>query len=60
MKGGWYGVYTNNMGDKTNGILVSDTSNKWDIYIYEFASGDWGQGLNFTVLPAGTATPKKY
>ena len=59
MKGGWYGVYTNNMGDKTHNILVSDTSKKWDIYIYEFTSGDWGQGLNFTVLEAGTPTPSK-
>lgn len=59
MKGGWYGVYTNNMADKGKNILVSDTSKNWDIYIYAFDSGDWGQGLNFTVLPAGTATPSK-
>ena len=59
MKGGWYGVYTNNMADKGKNILVSDTSKNWDIYIYTSISGDWGQGLNFTVLPAGTATPSK-
>lgn len=59
MKGGWYGVYTNNMSDKKYNIKVSNTSKNWDIYIYTFDSGDWGQGLNFTVLPAGTATPSK-
>ena len=59
MKGGWYDAYTNNGEYKNFNIKVSDTSQKWDIYIYEFTSGDWGQGLKFTVLPEGSAAPKK-
>lgn len=59
MKGNWYGVYTNNMGDKTHNILVSDTSKKWDIYIYVFISADWGQGINFTVRSEGSDAPSK-
>ena len=59
MNGGWYTVYTNNISDKKENIIVSDTSKKWDIYIYEFASETWGQGINYTVLPAGDPTPSK-
>ncbi|MCI6318362.1 MAG: hypothetical protein MR784_01810, partial [Rikenellaceae bacterium] len=59
MGSNWYDVYTDKISDKKENILVSDTSKKWDIYIYETSSGTWGQGLRFSVLPEGTATPRK-
>lgn len=61
LKGNWYTVYTDKISEQKidKNIEVSDTSKNYDIYMYCFASGTWGQGLNFTVLPAGTATPKK-
>lgn len=59
MNGDWYAAYTNNGDYKKYNIKVSDTSKNWDIYIYEFTSGDWGQGLKFTVRPEGSATPSK-
>lgn len=57
---GWYeGLYTNNTGNKTHDIKVSDTSKKWDIYIYAKQEKDWGRELAFTILPAGSPTPTK-
>lgn len=57
---GWYAeIYTNNIGDKTHDIKVSDTSKKWDIYIYTKQEADWGRELAFTILPAGSPTPTK-
>lgn len=57
---GWYeGLYTNNTGDKTHDIKVSDTSNNWDIYIYAKQEEYWGRELAFTILPAGSPTPTK-
>ena len=57
---GWYeGLYTNNTGDKTHNIKVSDTSKKWDIYIYAKQEESWGRELAFTILPAGSPTPTK-
>ena len=57
---GWYaGLYTNNTDDKTHNIKVSDTSKKWDIYIYAKQENDWGRELAFTILPAGSPTPTK-
>ena len=57
---GWYaGLYTNNTGDKTHDIKVSDTSKKWDIYIYAIKEESWGRELAFTILPAGSPTPTK-
>ena len=57
---GWYeGLYTNNTGDKTHNIKVSDTSKKWDIYIYAKQEASWGRELAFTILPAGSPTPTK-
>ena len=57
---GWYeGLYTNNIGDKTHDIKVSDTSKNWDIYIYAKQEADWGRELAFTILPAGSPTPTK-
>ena len=57
---GWYeGLYTNNIGDKTHDIKVSDTSKNWDIYIYAKQEASWGRGLAFTILPAGSPTPTK-
>lgn len=57
---GWYDrLYTNNIGDKTHDIKVSDTSKNWDIYIYAKQEADWGRELAFTILPAGSPTPTK-
>ena len=57
---GWYDrLYTNNTGDKTHDIKVSDTSKNWDIYIYAKQEADWGRELAFTILPAGSPTPTK-
>lgn len=57
---GWYaGVYTNNLGDKSYNIKVSDTSKNWDIYIYAKQEESWGRELAFTILPAGSPTPTK-
>ena len=57
---GWYeGVYTNNLVDKGHNIKVSDTSKKWDIYIYAKQEESWGRELAFTILPAGSPTPTK-
>ncbi len=57
---GWYAeIYTNNIGDKTQNIKVSDTSKKWDIYIYAKQEESWGRELAFTILPAGSPTPTK-
>lgn len=59
MKGGWYEVSTNNLGGQDKNILVSDTSKKWDIYIYVKVEESWGRTLAYTVLPAGSPTPTK-
>ena len=57
---GWYeGLYTDNIGNKTHNIKVSDTSKKWDIYIYAKQEESWGRELAFTILPAGSPTPTK-
>ena len=60
MKGGWYEVSTNNLGGQGKNILVSDTSKKWDLYIYVKVEGTWGRTLAYTVLPAGSPTTTKY
>lgn len=59
MKGGWYEVSTNNLGGQDKNILVSDTSKKWDLYIYVKVEAEWGRTLAYTVLPAGSPTPTK-
>lgn len=59
MNGGWYEVSTNNLGGQDKNILVSDTSKKWDIYIYVKVEESWGRTLAYTVLPAGSPTPTK-
>ena len=59
MKGGWYEVSTDNLGGQNKNILVSDTSKKWDLYIYVKVEGTWGRTLAYTVLPAGSPTPTK-
>lgn len=59
MNGGWYEVSTNNLGGHDKNILVSDTSKKWDIYIYVKVEESWGRTLAYTVLPAGSPTPTK-
>lgn len=59
MKGGWYDVFTDNLGGQGKNILVSDTSKKWDLYIYVKEEGTWGRKLAYTVLPAGSPTPTK-
>ena len=59
MKGGWYEVSTNNLGGQGNNIRVSDTSKKWDLYIYVKVEAEWGRTLAYTVLPAGSPTPTK-
>lgn len=59
MNGGWYDVSTNNLGGQNKNILVSDTSEKWDIYIYVKVEAEWGRTLAYTVLPAGSPTPTK-
>lgn len=59
MKGGWYEVSTNNLGGQGKNILVSDTSKKWDLYIYVKVKDTWGRTLAYTVLPAGSPTPTK-
>lgn len=57
---GWYEqIFTNNIGDKTHDIKVSDTSKNWDIYIYAKQEAYWGRELAFTILPAGSPTPTK-
>ena len=59
MKGGWYEVSTNNLGGQDKNIFVSDTSKKWDLYIYVKVKADWGRTLAYTVLPAGSPTHTK-
>lgn len=59
MNGGWYTVYTNNLGEQDKNILVSDTSKNWDLYIYVKQEETWGRELAYTVLPAGSPTPTK-
>lgn len=51
---GWYaGIYSNNRGDKTNDIKVSDWNKTYDIYLRYPNSGTWGEELAFTIVETG-------
>ena len=57
--GAWYDVYTNNLGEHSKNILVSDTTSNWDIYIYCAQEANWGKGYKYIVVKAGSPTPSK-
>lgn len=56
---GWYaGIYTNNRGDKSNDIKVSNWNITYDIYLRYVQDASWGKELGFCIVPAGKAYPK--
>lgn len=55
----WYSVSTNNLGEQSKNILVSDTTSNWDIYIYCAKEADWGKEYKYIVVKAGSSTPSK-
>ena len=55
-KATWYGpLYSNNSNNDQKNIGVSDFTKKYDIYLYVGSSGDWGIGVKYTIVEAGTA-----
>lgn len=55
---GWYtGIYSNNRGDKTNDIKVSNWNITYDIYLRYVQDASWGKELGFSIVPAGDAYP---
>ena len=56
--GSWYqGIYTNNRGDKSNDIKVSDWNKTYDIYLRYVQNANWGKELGFAIVETGTACP---
>ena len=56
---GWYtGIYTDNRGDKSNDIKLSDWSGPFDVYIRYVQTGDWGKELGFAIVKAGAPYPE--
>ena len=56
---GWYtGIYTDNRGDKSNNIKLSDWSGPFDVYIRYVQVGDWGKELGFAIVKAGDPYPQ--
>ena len=55
---GWYtGLYTNNRGDKTNDIKLSNWSGPFDVYIRYVQVATWGKELGFAIVKTGDAYP---
>lgn len=55
---GWYtGLYTNNRGDKSNDIKLSNWSGPFDVYIRYVQVADWGKELGFAIVKTGAAYP---
>lgn len=55
---GWYaGIYSNNRGDKSNDIKVSDWNKSYDIYLRYVQDASWGKELGFSIVEAGQAYP---
>ena len=55
---GWYaGIYTNNRGDKSNDIKVSEWNKTYDVYLRYKVIADWGKELAFAIVEAGQEYP---
>lgn len=55
---GWYaGIYTNNRGDKSQDIKVSDWNKTYDVYWRFMRAETWSKELGFSVVEAGKAYP---
>lgn len=54
MSGGWYEVYSNNLGDQSKNIGVTDWTKTYDIYLKVVEKADWGQKMAYTVVEHGT------
>lgn len=55
---GWYtGIYSNNRGDKSSDIKVSDWNKTYDIYLRYVQVANWGKQLGFAIVEAGSAYP---
>ena len=55
---GWYaGIYTNNRGDKSNDIKVSDWNKTYDVYLRYIQNASWGKELGFAIVEAGQEYP---
>ena len=52
--GAWYGVYTNNLGDQSANIGVTDFAKTYDVYVKIITDADWGKELGYTVVATGT------
>lgn len=55
---GWYkGIYSNNRGDKSNDIKVSDWNKTYDVYLRYVQNASWGKELGFAIVEAGGPYP---
>ena len=55
---GWYtGIYSNNRGDKSQDIKVSDWSKTYDVYLRYVQNASWGKELGFAIVEAGQPCP---
>ena len=54
MSGGWYEVYSNNLGDQSKNIGVTDWTKTYDIYLKVLEKADWGQKMAYSVVEHGT------
>ena len=55
---GWYaGIYTDNRGDKSQDIKVSDWNKTYDVYLRYVQNGSWGKELGFSIVEAGQPYP---
>lgn len=52
--GQWYEVYSNNLGEHSYNIGVSDWTKYYDIYLKIVETADWGQKMAYTVVEHGT------
>lgn len=56
--GGWYtGIYTNNRGDKSNDIRLSDWNKSYDVYLRYVKNESWGKELGFAIVETGKSCP---
>ena len=54
----WYtGIYSNNRGDKSNDIKVSDWTKTYDVYLRYVQDASWGKELGFAIVEAGQPYP---
>ena len=55
---GWYaGIYTNNRGNKSNDIKLSDWNKLYDVYLRYVQNASWGKELGFAIVETGKSCP---